>query len=190
MISKYYRKLLRWKLNRENKVRLTNKNFTLLCNNCVGGVILHELGERFNTPTVNLFFSAKDYIRFLEHLDFYLEQNLKEIDSDMDYPVGMLGDIPIYFMHYSTFEEAKRSWNKRVARINKSNLYVMFVQQNGCTEELLERFDNLPYKHKIALVPKPTPNIKCAYYIPSSEESEKSVINLCLYKSKFTADDG
>ena len=67
-------------------------------------------------------------------MDFYLEQNLKEIDSDMDYPVGMLGDIPIYFMHYSTFEEAKRSWNKRVARINKSNLYV-----HVCSAEWLYR---------------------------------------------------
>ena len=30
------------------------------------GVLLHELGERFNSPTVNLFFGAEDYIKFLE----------------------------------------------------------------------------------------------------------------------------
>lgn len=36
-ISKYYRAVLRKELNAENKQRLKNENFTLLCNNCVGG---------------------------------------------------------------------------------------------------------------------------------------------------------
>ncbi len=72
-ISKYYRTFLRRKLNAENRKRLKNKNFTVLSNNCVGGVILHELGERFNSPTVNLFFKAEDYLKFLENLDYYLK---------------------------------------------------------------------------------------------------------------------
>lgn len=67
-ISKYYRAFLRTALNSENKKRLANRNFTILCNNCVGGVILHELGERFNSPTVNLFFGAEDYIKFWKNL--------------------------------------------------------------------------------------------------------------------------
>ena len=78
-ISKYYRAFLRTALNSENKKRLANRNFTILCNNCVGGVILHELGERFNSPTVNLFFGAEDYIKFLEKLDYYLSQTLERV---------------------------------------------------------------------------------------------------------------
>ena len=69
-----------------------------------GGVILHELGERFNSPTVNLFFGAEDYIKFLEKLDHYLGQTLVEAQSDKDYPVAKLDDITIYFMHYPSFE--------------------------------------------------------------------------------------
>lgn len=145
-ISKYYRSFLRRKLNAENRKRLTNKNFTVLCNNCVGGVILHELGERFNSPTVNLFFKAEDYLKFLENLDYYLKQALVEVESEKNYPVAKLDDITIYFMHYSSFDEAKTTWQKRVARINKNNLYVIFVQQSGCTERVLEEFDKLPYK--------------------------------------------
>lgn len=36
-ISKYYRAFLRTALNSENRKRLFNRNFTILCNNCVGG---------------------------------------------------------------------------------------------------------------------------------------------------------
>lgn len=185
-ISKYYRAFLRTALNSENKKRLSNRNFTILCNNCVGGVILHELGERFNSPTVNLFFGAEDYIKFLEKLDYYLSQTLVEVQSDKDYPVAKLDDITIYFMHYPSFDEAKTIWKKRTARINRENLYIILVQQNGCTEELLRKFDELPYKHKLALTAYPMPEIKCSYYISGSEQPNGDVMDLCKYKGKFT----
>lgn len=151
-----------------------------------GGVILHELGERFNSPTVNLFFGAEDYIKFLEKLDYYLGQTLVEAQSDKDYPVAKLDDITIYFMHYPSFDEAKRIWEKRTERINRDNLYVILVQQNGCTEELLKKFDELPYKHKLALTACPMPEIKCSYYISGSEQPNGDVMDLCKYKGKFT----
>ena len=185
-ISKYYRAFLRATLNSENKKRLSNRNFTILCNNCVGGVILHELGERFNSPTVNLFFDAEDYIKFLEKLDYYLSQTLVEVQSDKDYPVAKLDDITIYFMHYPSFDEAKTIWEKRTARINRDNLYVILVQQNGCTEELLKKFDELPYMYKLALTARQTPEIKCSYYISGSEQPNGDVMDLCKYKGKFT----
>lgn len=185
-ISTYYRAFLRMALNAENKKRLSNRNFTILCNNCVGGVILHELGERFNSPTVNLFFGAEDYIKFLEKLDYYLSQTLVEVQSDKDYPVAKLDDITIYFMHYSSFDEAKTTWKKRAARIEKDNLYVIFVQQNGCTEQILRKFDDLPYKHKLALTAKPMPEIQCSYCIPNTMQRNGDVIDLCKYKGKLT----
>ena len=48
-------------------------------------MILHELGERFNSPTVNLFFKAEDYLKFLENLDYYLKHALVEVESEKDY---------------------------------------------------------------------------------------------------------
>nr|WP_039121524.1 DUF1919 domain-containing protein [Ligilactobacillus ruminis] len=185
-ISKYYRSFLRRRLNTENRKRLKNKNFTVICNNCVGGVIIHELGERFNSPTVNLFFKAEDYLKFLENLDYYLKQTIVEVKSEKEYPVAKLDDIIIYFMHYSSFNEAKTTWEKRVARINKNNLYVIFVQQNDCTEQILEKFDSLPYKHKLALTAKPMTQIKCSYCIPGTAQGNGEVMDLCKYKGKLT----
>lgn len=47
-------------------------------------------------------------MKFLERLDYYLKQPLVEVKSDKDYPVAKLDDITIYFMHYSSFDEAKK----------------------------------------------------------------------------------
>lgn len=185
-ISKYYRALLRLPLNLVNRMRLKNKNFSILCNNCVGGVISHELGQRFNSPTVNLFMSSEDYIKFLTRLPYYITVPLKEIQSDKEYPVGVLNDIILYFMHYSSFEEASEKWHMRVKRLNMDNLYVILVEQQGCTENIVKSFCNLPYKHKAVLSTKMFSNCDCVYLMPNCEEEGGGLIDICRYKSKFT----
>lgn len=89
-------------------------------------------------------------------------------------------------MHYLSFDEAKTTWKKRVARINRNNLYVIFVQQNGCTEQILREFDDLPYKHKLALTAKPMPEIQCSYCISNTMQRNGDVIDLCMYEGKLT----
>lgn len=42
--------------------RLHAAPFSLLCNNCTGGMILHDLGLPFNSPTVNLFFTVWTFL--------------------------------------------------------------------------------------------------------------------------------
>lgn len=183
-ISKYYRTLLRTGLNYRNRKALKNTDFSLLCNNCVGGVILHELGMRFNSPTVNLWMTPEDYMKFLRKLDYYLEQPVVEVKTDKNYPVGCVDDITIYFMHYASFDEATQKWRERTARINKENLYILFVEQDGCTKEMICNFQELPYVHKMVLVSKPMPDIECAYYIPNCEADNGGLIDICRYQSR------
>lgn len=185
-ISKYYRSFLRIIMNYTNKKALHNEDFSILCNNCVGGVILHELGQRFNSPTINLFIKPGDYLKFLSDLDYYLVQPVIEIPTDRQYPVGKLGDITIYFMHYTSFNEAEKKWKERIARIKKNNLYVLMVEQSGCTYEMVKQFQNLPYSHKAILVSKPMPEIECAYYIAECKAKSGGLIDICRYQSKFT----
>lgn len=111
----------------KKRKKLKNSDFTIISSNCVGGVIYHDLGLQFKSPTINLWFKPKDYLKFLSDLDKYLEMELsEETDKDVDYPVGLLGDIHLYFLHYRTFAEAKNKWNSRKKRINKENIYVIF----------------------------------------------------------------
>lgn len=189
-MTKGYRTLLRYKLNRLNRKRLRNHDFSIISSNCVGGVISHELGEKFNSPTVNLYILPEDYIKFLKNLKFYINQaNLIEdfIQSkEKGYPVGMLADIRLYFVHYLTFYQAEQKWYERCKRINWSNLYIMMVERDSCTADNISEFDILPYNHKIIFTTSRRLDIKSSYYIPGTVDNNDEVIDLCLYKGKFT----
>lgn len=185
-LSKTCRDLLRHKLNLKNRKHLTNHDFTLIASNCVGGVILHELGLRFDTPTVNLWFESEDYIKFLENMSDYLQYELVEIQTDYSYPVGLLKDIKIYFQHYANFQEAKAKWEERIKRIHWDNLYIMMVQREGCDDNMVARFNDLPYKRKVIFTAKSYPDCQSAFCIPDSEEETQEVMDLCRYKSRFT----
>ncbi|MBN2652228.1 MAG: DUF1919 domain-containing protein [Spirochaetales bacterium] len=133
--------------------RLLNRDFTLISDNCVAGMIYHDLGLEFKTPTINLFFMKKDFIKFLKNLDFYLSQELSDFSFDR-YPVGLLYDIKIHFLHYKSFQEAKEKWEARKSRMNLDNLFIFASQRDSCSDEDLYDFDKLPYKNKIILTTK------------------------------------
>lgn len=185
-VSKYYRNLLRIKRNYLNKKKLENHDFTIISMNCIGGVIYHELNEEFRTPTVNLWMEPHDYIKFVQNLKEYIEAEVEQIESDHDYPMGLLKDIKIHFMHYSDFQTAKRKWDERKARINWNNLYFMMVQCEGCTKEIVELFEKLPYKNKVIFTTEEYSNISCAVHIQGTVNEKNEIIDLCQYKGKFT----
>lgn len=155
-----------------------------------GGVVSHELGLRFNSPTVNLWFKPEEFIRFLSRLEYYLYDCKicmdENISNQYGYPVGKLDDINVYFTHYESFEQAERKWNERLQRINMDNLYIIMVEKDGCTEEDIFAFENLKYNHKVIFTAKEYPQYCSTYYIPRSEVDENNVKNLCDYQSKFT----
>ena len=160
------------------KKKLKNHSPTIISSNCNGAYILHDLGLRFNTPTVNLYFETKDYLKFVSNLDKYLSAELIEVVSNYSYPVGQLDDIFIYFMHYGSFDEAKLKWNERKKRIDKDNMFLIMSDRNHCTYEDLLAFDNLPYENKIVFTHKLYPEIKSAVYIKGFEDkSEVGVLS-------------
>ena len=59
------REARREKLLADQVRRLKNSGVTVFSSNCVGAVACHDLGMRFNSPTVNLFMKPADYLRFL-----------------------------------------------------------------------------------------------------------------------------
>lgn len=148
-----------------NRRRLKNHDFTLIANNCVGGVICHDLGEPFNGPTVNLFFPLEDYRLFLDNLEEALSANLEEYFPENEtptYPLGRLylksGDvIRIHFVHYKTFLDAKTKWDERRKRVKWDNLFILMEAGVETTQELVRWFDALPFSNKIILTNKSYP---------------------------------
>ncbi len=129
-----------------------NRNIapTIICNNCVAGVILHDLGLRFITPTINtLFYNFQDFYDFVQHLEYFSNANIFRVESKRyQYPVGGISfngrTIKIGFVHYCSFEEAKNKWMERFKRINYDNVYVIYENRNVEEEELM-LFSHIQY---------------------------------------------
>ena len=190
-IRKIFNSILRKKINKRLIKRLRNTKMTLISSNCNGCLILHDLKCQYNSPFVNLYIEAEDYIKLLENFEWYMNQEIQFIESKEKYPIGKLGDITIFFVHYKTKEEAYQKWHSRKQRIDMSNAFIMFTDRDGCTEEHLIRFDNLPYKNKIVFTHKPYPEIKSAFHIKGfdTEESVGALFEYVGWSGKKFYDD-
>lgn len=163
--------------------KIKTKNFTIISNNCWGGLIYQSYGLKYNTPTIGLFFMAEDYLKFVKDIKRYLNMDMLEVNPKDShsydiiknktnfgtYPIGKLDDVEIHFLHYKSFEEAKEKWIRRAKRINYDKILYKFNDQNACTERLLEEFSKLPLKNKICFTSKPY-NFENTFYIKSSRK--------------------
>ncbi|HFU3704257.1 TPA: DUF1919 domain-containing protein, partial [Streptococcus suis] len=183
-------KILRVKRDYINKKRLKNDQFTIFSSNCIGGVIYNSLGKQFLSPTINVYFDAPDFILFLKNPEKYLSTEPQLIETlSIKYPVVQIDDIKIYCVHYSSFDHFIEDWNKRKARINWNNIFLMMSERDGCTDKDIEEFEQLPYANKVIFVSEPMPHFKSAYYIEGSEvynSQKKQVGTLTSFKSKYS----
>ena len=158
-INKYRRKIPA----KIRKKKLKDTDFTIISNNCWGGMIYESYNLPKESPTVGTFFMANDFVKFVSDLKGYISSELtfikpedsKYIDflkTDVrfgHYPIGKLKDIEIMFLHYHSEPEAKEKWERRCQRINWDRLLIKFNDQNGCTEDDINEFLSLPYEHKL-----------------------------------------
>lgn len=167
------------------RARLVKNDISILCNNCTGGFILHDLGLRFDSPTINMFFHGLDFFDFIEHFEYYITKPLIQIPNPKydpvapDYPVailsggGVLKDIELHFLHYHSFEEANEKWETRKARLHMESLYVIWTFMGmEPNEELYIRAQNLPVKNKVLFVNHPVDQEKYPdfFYIKGFEK--------------------
>lgn len=180
-----------------SKTKHDERPFVIIANNCWGAGIYKTLKTEYNTPFVGLFIVTEDYIKLLENFDFYFSQELRFSEKskwrteDIKYPIGLLGDIEIHFMHYPNKEEAAEKWTRRTERMqqvaDKSRYFFKVCDRDNGTPELLERFHKLPFKNKLsfALYNLDTPN----HIVVKENENNKAVPDgLKLYNitNKYT----
>ena len=187
-IYKDIRLMLRKKLILE-KWRAINHNIDLsiISSDCTGGLLCHELGIRFNSPTINMFMMAEDYLSFCRNIEYWINQPWIEVETEYEYPVVMLGEkgIKLYLVHYKSVDEAKQKWDIRKTRINYNNIYYVMNDRNGCTEEMIRQFDKLTCKNKIFFSHKHHENIKSEFVI-KCREPFSCVPTMTAFKNKFS----
>ena len=103
-----------------------------------------------------------------------------------DYPVGILDDIRVDFVHYQSFDEAVEKWNSKLGRINLDNAFYVMTERDGCTHDDLIAFDELPYKNKVVFVSRPMPEISCSFDDPSFPVTGGQLDVLSNYVSKLS----
>lgn len=151
---------------------------SIISSNCFAGRIMQDIGMEYNTPTLGLWFMPDDFPKFCTHLKHYLESDITEKEHSKNelgeykrlhrlkkpYPVGSLGgDVEIHFLHYSTFEEAATKFKRRAKRVNQKKMLLIAMEQNGCLEEDVKAFDEIPFKRKLIFCSKPYPYKSVVY---------------------------
>ena len=142
------------------------KDFCIISSNCIGLLPYQILGLQYNTPTVGLYFFAPCFIKFISNFDYYIGEKLAFkyssfykkangiLGSSEQYPIGVLGDIEIHFLHYKNETDAKLKWERRVERINRNNIYFIMTDRDLCKKCDLIAFDSLKYKNKVCFTAK------------------------------------
>lgn len=155
------------------KMAYTNDNtVSIIAQNCVGGVLYHDLGLKFTSPTINLYFDPKEFLKYVLNIKHYNALTPQMVfDEKRGYPVGKLEDISVYFMHYTTCEEAKQKWEERKARINYNKLFIIALDENHFGKECYELFKQIPYE-------------KVLFTVDKKLESQSD----CVYLDKITVD--
>lgn len=157
---------------------------TIISCNCIGGILYHELNLQFCSPTINLYMNCEDFIKFCENLEYYLSLEIIEYTGpiERDYPLGMLGDILIYFVHYHSLEEAKEKWEIRKKRMDMDNIFIIATDRDGCNDALIKRFSELPYEKKKLFAHIPYKEFKDVVYIKGYENKQE--IEGLMFKTK------
>lgn len=180
-VNSYLNKARQNRLIKNQKKLLINKDLTILSQNCIGGVFYHDMGLKFLSPTINLFFKEPDFIKFVNNLEYYINHdiNIKWIE---EYPIGTIDDINIYFMHYNNCKEAKEAWNRRKQRINYDNILILGTDRNGFTKDIYLEWKKIKYNKILFTVNKEFVSNTSVYF---PEYSENNFVPDLIPKREF-----
>lgn len=167
------------------KVKQGNVQRTIICNNCLGGLLYNDFGMMFNSPFINLYIPANHYVEMLHYIKDIKEWSLRDITPLYNsYPVGLLNNAwEIHFLHYKSFAEAESKWMYRTARMNLNAIYVILVETASCSYGLLQNFDRLDDMKKVAVTSQKYDDISCSYML--RDYDGKNLNGELFYKLSF-----
>lgn len=180
--------------------KIKDKNFTIISNNCWGGIIYRNYHIPYQSPTCGLFFMAPEYIKFIYNIKDYVYSDIVEINIEdsrySDYLkqikysgiIGRIKDVEICFLHFDNIKEVNEKWKRRTERINWDRIIYKFNDQNLCTIDDLKAFEQFEAKNKICFTAKKYDKInsiqleqykECNYVTDDTKEKNyKKYINI------------
>ena len=186
------------------RLMINNRDFSIISNNCWGGIVYEFFGLKKTSPTCGMYIFAEDYLKFLENLRYYLSLDMRIIPAeeskhyeairttgDTTAPVGVLDDVEVVMLHYRDPKVALEKWEKRKGRVNFDNLIAKFSYMNECTPEMLYRFDQIDFASqgikakKICFVPNQSYKFSSAVYLKGFEQEPQITNDTFTFKEAF-----
>lgn len=182
--------------NWDKYLKIQKNNLSIICNNCVGGILYNTLGLKCQSPCKNLSIPDDSFLKLVQNLERYMslepkfERWQRDPHSREMFPVIALDDIEIWCNHDQIFCEAREKWNRRKKRINYQNIMLMMYTEN---DEVGRKFLELTGHRKILFVPEKSKLEDQAAFklklFPAQKEFWETVIssaslgkNSCSYK--------
>lgn len=157
---------------RKMRREIRNTSVSLLCPDCMGGILFHDLGMQFRSPTVNLMLDQRDFVKFVLRMDHYLEQEFHFFKHPIhNCPCAALDDITVHFTHYSDPDQAVQKWRERAERLDRNNLFVVLLERDGLTREDILALRDLPVRGLLVFTRKEYPDIPYALKCPILDEN-------------------
>lgn len=202
-LKRKFRTTFKKYLNKKDIKLLKNTAFVVVSDNCWGGAVYQWLERSYNSPFVGLWIYGDCYVKLLSNFDYYMNQKIsftkksKYSNSKIVYPIGIIEDIEIHFLHYKNENEAKIKWERRTTRMleetNKDNYFFKICDGINTNEKNFKQFHKLPFKNKISFSIKDysSLNFKNHYRILERDKKNKNIIpnGVKLFKLTFLYTD-
>lgn len=158
---------------------------TFFSQNCIGGMFYKDMGMQFASPTIGLFLRGSDFVRFVSNPEDYLSRELLMRWGE-EYPIGILGDLEIHFMHYDTCREAKEAWYRRCGRVNWNRILMLCTDRDGFTNEDFETWKKVTYPKLLFTANQAYRDHPDSLYFPEFRRS--GVVGELIPRRKFYRD--
>ena len=145
---------VRQELSKKVAQKLVSHSFTIISDDCWGGVFYRYLNLPYLTPTVGLWIKPADYIKYIENFDHGHQEPLIFQTTAKDYPVATLSGAEINFMHYKSQAEAQQKYTRRLLRVqNNRQFFKIDFGKPGYTIDDIRRWNKLKLKNSVAFYP-------------------------------------
>lgn len=146
-IKEIAKELLRMPLKQFMRRRLKVGNARIVSSMCAGGILSHDLGLQFLSPTINLI--IPEFTAFCDGLEERLRGELVDRGVSVHgYPLAELDGFLIEGVHYHSFEELKEQWERRASRFFAAEDEILLIASDAQVQipEDMEAFHALPYR--------------------------------------------
>ena len=126
-----------------------HKRFTIISQNCFGGIVYHRLGLPFQSPTINSYLLGEDFCKLCERPRHYFAIDPVVADPNkypgISFPVLEIDDIVIYCPHEVSGKAAKAAWVRRCKRVYFEKVIIIANTWDLLNEACVNRLLRVPF---------------------------------------------